>query len=110
MQFYPLYVYPGTEAYEWAKENGYLKTQDFSRWLTDEGLHNCVLNTPQLSSEDMMSLSYYYLKKYHLRPKYIFYKIKQLFLSPSEGYRSLKSGLIFFQRVLSGQLRNLKQR
>ncbi|SDT85538.1 B12-binding domain-containing radical SAM protein [Desulfobacula phenolica] len=108
MQFYPLYVYPGTEAYEWAKKNGYLKTEDFSRWLTDEGLHNCVLNTPELSSEDMVSLCDYYLRKYHLRPKYIYQKLLQLMFSPSEGYRSLKSGWAFFQKIISGQLGNSK--
>ena len=38
-QFFPLMVYPGTEAYTWAKENGYLETQDYSKWITAEGLH-----------------------------------------------------------------------
>ncbi len=28
-QFYPLMVYPGTEAYEWAKRSGYLTTEGF---------------------------------------------------------------------------------
>lgn len=29
MQFFPLMVYPGTEAYKWAKENNLLVTEDF---------------------------------------------------------------------------------
>jgi len=32
-QFYPLMVYPGTEAYEWAKKNGYLETEDYTKLL-----------------------------------------------------------------------------
>ncbi|MEK7376777.1 MAG: radical SAM protein, partial [Candidatus Margulisiibacteriota bacterium] len=48
-QFFPLMVYPGTKAYWWAKENGYLTTQNYSEWLTDKGLHNCVVSTPELS-------------------------------------------------------------
>ena len=37
-QFYPLMVYPGTEAYDWAVTNGYLKTNDFRQWLTEAGI------------------------------------------------------------------------
>ncbi|MDP7422524.1 MAG: radical SAM protein, partial [bacterium] len=36
MQFYPVYVYPGTEAYDWAVEKGYLKTTDFDQWVTED--------------------------------------------------------------------------
>ena len=104
MQFYPLYVYPGTEAYTWAKEQGYLKTEDFSQWLTKDGLHNCVIDTDGFKSEDMINLCDYYLKKYHLRPSYIFMKLKQALKNPSEGYRSLKSAKVFFSKVLMGQL------
>ncbi len=104
MQFYPLYVYPGTEAFEWAKRNSYLNTEDFSKWLTDEGLHNCVLNTPELSSNDMVTLCDYYLKKYHLRPGYILSKLRQGIMNPSEGYRTYKSAIVFFSKLFRGQL------
>ena len=104
MQFYPLYVYPGTEAFRWAKENDYLRTDDFSQWVTSKGLHNCVLNTPELSSEDMVNLCDHYLKKYHLRPVYILGKMRQALKNPSEGFRSLKSARVFFSKYFSGQL------
>ena len=104
MQFYPVYVYPGTEAYNWADRNGYLKTKDFSDWLTKDGLHNCVLDTPQLSAEEMVYLCNYYLKKYHLRPAYLLMKLSQAITSPSEGYRSLISAKIFFSKFFAGQL------
>ena len=104
MQFYPLYVYPGTEAYIWAKENGYLRTEDFSKWLTEEGLHNCVLSTPELSAEEMVSLCDHYLKRYHLRPGYIAFKLLQALRHPAEGYRTFKSAKVFFSKLLSGQL------
>jgi len=104
MQFYPLYVYPGTQAYDWAVEKGYLNTTDFSQWLTSDGLHNCVLNTPELSSNDMVHLSDYYLKKYHLRPKYLIMKAIQAISNPSEGYRSLKSARTLFSKIFQGQL------
>jgi len=106
MQFYPLYVYPGTEAYAWAKENGYLETEDFSRWVDREGLHNCVLSFPGLSSREMVGLCDHYLKKYHLRPAYIAMKLKQALFSPSEGLRSMQAARIFFSKLLRGQLGN----
>jgi len=104
MQFYPLYVYPGTEAYQWAKENGYLATHDFSEWLTIDGLHNCVLETPELDSHEMVNLCDYYLKKYHLRPNYLFMKLTQAIKNPSEGFRSIKSAKTLFTKIFQGQL------
>ena len=50
-QFFPLIPYPATEAYEWAKKNNYLVTENYSRWSTKEGWHNCVISTPELTSE-----------------------------------------------------------
>ena len=104
MQFYPLYVYPGTEAYSWAQDKGYLTTNDFSKWLTGDGLHNCVVDTPEMSSEDMVMLCDYYLKKYHLRSRYITMKLFQAVTNPLEGYRSIKSGMVFFSKLFKGQL------
>ena len=33
-QFFPLMVYPGTAAYDWAEKEGLLETNDYDRWLT----------------------------------------------------------------------------
>ncbi|MDP2645992.1 MAG: radical SAM protein, partial [Desulfobacterales bacterium] len=104
MQFYPLYVYPGTRAYAWAENNGYLKTKDFSKWVTQAGLHNCVIATPELSAADMVCLSDRYLKKYHLRPGYLMAKAWQGVKNPSEGFRSLRSAGVFFLKFFAGQL------
>jgi len=104
MQFYPLYVYPGTEAYEWAQKSGYLRANDFSDWLTEDGLHNCVIDTPGFSSQDMVRQCDDYLKRYHLRPKYLFMKSMQAIRNPSEGYRSLKSARALLSKMLNGHL------
>jgi radical SAM superfamily enzyme YgiQ (UPF0313 family) len=47
-QFFPLMVYPGTEAYKWAKSQNNVLTEDFSQWVTKEGLHNCVVKMSDL--------------------------------------------------------------
>ncbi|MCK4423631.1 MAG: radical SAM protein, partial [Candidatus Omnitrophica bacterium] len=104
MQFYPLYVYPGTEAFTWAQEKGYLKTSDFSEWLTSEGLHNCVLDLPDFKGKEMVYLCDHYLKKYHLRPGYILMKLRQAVRQPAKGYRSLKSAKVFFTKILKHEV------
>ncbi|TES87488.1 MAG: radical SAM protein, partial [Dehalococcoidia bacterium] len=48
MQFFPLLVYPGTEAYRWAQENGYLVSESFADWADDAGMYRSVLNIPGL--------------------------------------------------------------
>ncbi len=108
MQFYPLYVYPGTEAYDWAKENGYLTTEDYDQWLTPEGLHNCVLDLPSYPGTEMIRLCDDYLQRYHLRPTYLVRKLVQAMRSPSEGYRSLKSGITLLRKMLGGQMGGCK--
>jgi radical SAM superfamily enzyme YgiQ (UPF0313 family) len=97
VQFYPIMVYPGTEAYEWAKKNNFLVTEDFSKWLTTDGLHNCVVCRPDLSNTDLLKLSDEARKSFYLRPSYIGYKVKQMIANPSEIRRTLKSLKIFYK-------------
>jgi anaerobic magnesium-protoporphyrin IX monomethyl ester cyclase len=99
-QFFPLMVYPGTEAYEWAKSNGYLTTTDYRKWLTEDGLHNCVVSTPELSSKDLVAFCDYARRKYYLAPKYLGYKLWQVIRKPGEMKKTIKSAKIFFKYLL----------
>ncbi len=99
-QFFPLMIYPGTEAYDWAKENHYIITDNFRNWLTDEGLHNCVVSTPELSAEDLVEFCDYARKKYYLSPKYLTYKVGQLIKEPKEIKKTLIAGKTFFKHML----------
>src|SRR3989338_4290999 len=94
-QFFPLMVYPGTEAYEWAKVNNYLTTADFSKWLTEEGLHNCVISTPELSAKDLVDFCGHARRSYYLNPKYLTYKIRHVLFNPKELKKTLKSSKTF---------------
>jgi len=98
-QIYPLYVYPGTEAYKWAKENGYLLTEDFSEWVKEDGSHNCVIKTDEMGPDEMLALCEDYTKRYHLRPKYLGMKLVQAIRSPGDGYRSIKSGWNLIKKI-----------
>jgi radical SAM superfamily enzyme YgiQ (UPF0313 family) len=94
-QFFPLMVYPGTEAYEWARKNGYLLTEDYSKWLTEEGLHDCVVSTPELSADELVSFCDYARTRYYLSPRYLRYKFLQMIRHPQEIKKTLKSAKTF---------------
>jgi len=104
VQFYPLMVYPGTEAYEWAKKNNFLVTEDFSKWLTKEGLHNSVVSRPDLTNIDILNLCDEARKSFYLRPSYVAYKLKQILTNPSEARRTLKSLKIFYKYLFKGSV------
>ena len=94
-QFFPLMVYPGTQAYEWAKQNGLLRTEDYSRWVTEEGLHNCVISLPDISSEELVAFCDAARRRYYLRISYIMAKVLQVVRSREECQRIFKSARRF---------------
>jgi len=101
-QFFPLMVYPGTKAYTWALENDYLTTRDFSEWLTPEGLHNCVVSTPELSSADLVAFCDQARRSFYLRPSYVLAKVGQVLAHPTEAKRILKASRTFFRYLFKG--------
>ena len=90
MQFFPLIPYPGTQAYNWAKKNGYIK-HGYSQYLKEDGTLNCVISTPELSSEDLVAFCAHARKKYYLRPWYIMHRIKRGLTDIEDLKRSLKA-------------------
>lgn len=98
-QFFPLMVYPGTEAYEWAKVNNYLTTTNFRNWLTEEGLHNCVVSTPELSAKDLVDFCDHARRSYYLSLKYLTYKFRQILFNPKELTKTLKSAKTFAKYI-----------
>ena len=89
-QFFPLIPYPGTEAYEWAKSNGYIET-DYSKYCLPDGTHNTVLNLPGLSAREMVDFCNMARKRYYLRLSYILHRLKIGLRNPSDLKRSLKA-------------------
>ncbi|MFC1461214.1 B12-binding domain-containing radical SAM protein [Verrucomicrobiota bacterium] len=101
-QFYPMMVYPGTRAYDEFKANGMLTTEDFNRWLTPTGLHNCVTRTDDLSPEDLVRFCDRARRCFYLSARYMIYKLRQLFLHPSELGRTLKAAKTFVKYLIRG--------
>lgn len=89
-QFFPLIPYPGTEAYKWARENGYIET-DYERYCLPDGTHNTVLNLPGLSAQEMVAFCNMARKRYYLRPGYILHRLRVGLAHPSDLKRSLKA-------------------
>lgn len=88
-QFFPIMVYPGTAAYDEARERGYLETEDFSRWLTEAGLHNSVVNLPDITHRELVEFCDRARREFYLRPRYILHKGIQSLKSRDELIRNL---------------------
>ena len=89
-QFFPIMVYPGTSAYAEAEERGLLRSTNFNDWLTETGLHDSVVDLPNLSAEDLVRFADRARREFYLRPKYIWLKFKQSLKSMDEFKRNLK--------------------
>ncbi len=104
-QFFPLMVYPGTAAYQWARKEGYLLTDDYSRLLTEDGMHNCVVERDDLTNRELVEFCDQARREFYLRPRYIMFKLYQLFRHPSEMTRTVKSMKRFWKHLLYGSFR-----
>ncbi len=94
-QFFPLMVYPGTAAYDWAAKEGLLETQDYDRWLTPEGLHRSVVERPNLPSEELRRFCDRARREFYLRPRYVAQKLRQIARDRHEARRTVKSFVTF---------------
>ncbi|MBL8025210.1 MAG: radical SAM protein [Fibrobacteres bacterium] len=99
-QFFPIMVYPGTDDYEWVRERGFLVSQDFSKWVTDKGLHNSVVSNPDLTFQELVNFCDESRKKFYLRPAYMWLKLKQSIFNPAEGLRNLKAFKVLVKHLL----------
>ncbi len=101
-QFFPIMIYPGTEAYQWATENRYLTTDDFREWLSPEGMHNCVISRPGLTNHELVAFCDKARQKFYTRPSYIAKKIIQGLSNPQELKRLSKGALTLSKHILKG--------
>ncbi|MBI1878943.1 MAG: cobalamin B12-binding domain-containing protein [Chloroflexi bacterium] len=106
-QFFPIMIYPGTEAYEWAKQRGFINTGDFREWLTANGLHRSIVSQPGLSAEDLTAWCDTARRSFYLRPRYIMGKILQMISHPSEARRTIKAATTFIKYLCRPSRRNI---
>jgi radical SAM superfamily enzyme YgiQ (UPF0313 family) len=100
-QFFPVMVYPGTETYEHYRSKGFIKSDDYSDWVTAEGWHNCVVSTPELSPEEMVRLCDDARDRFYLRKEYVWSKIKQVVRHPHEFPRVSIAAKNYFLKYMA---------
>ncbi|MFC1623879.1 B12-binding domain-containing radical SAM protein [Candidatus Omnitrophota bacterium] len=75
VQFSGLCPYPGTDFYNWCRENGYLIAKSWDEWVDDNGEQRTIIDFPHLSCEAMNKAIDASLYSFYLRPRYIFSQI-----------------------------------
>lgn len=104
-QFFPIMIYPGTEAYEWASSNHYMLTDDYDQWLTEDGLHRTIVSQPGLSAEEVVAWCDQARREYYLRPHFIASKLWEIVTTPREAGRIFKASRTFFKYLFRPTLK-----
>lgn len=107
VQFFPLQVYPGTKAYEWAIQTGYIREQDFRNWVTPSGMHNMTinLNDKGLNYQQCLDFCDEARRKFYLRPSYIMKKLVTGIFEPYE----LRKNIIGFLNIRKYLFKNVSK-
>jgi len=71
--------FPGTEFYQWCRENGYLVTDDPNEYLDGEGHQRSIVSYPWLSNEEITKTVDEILNGYYLSAGYIPLAFRQVF-------------------------------
>jgi len=69
---------PGTEFYDYVKENGFLLVDDLEKSLDDQGFQKCIVSYPEFTKEDIENYVDRALKEYYLSPSYIPIALKNI--------------------------------
>ncbi len=88
-QFYPLMVYPGTEAYARVSREGLLAASSWRDWLKEDGTHACVVRTPDMTPDQLVEFCDHARRKFYLRPAYIVRKAWRSLFDRDERHRTL---------------------
>jgi len=102
-QFGMLVPYPGTEIYDEAKKNGWLKAK---KWSDFEASENSVVEYPNLSAKEITQAALASHLKFYFRPSYI---VKTVFRvrSISELYQLIHAGIILVIRLIKNKISNV---
>lgn len=102
-QFYPLMVYPGTDAYEQVSRAGLLAASSWRDWLKPDGTHACVIRTPDMSSDQLVDFCNHARRKFYLRPGYILKKAWRSLFDSDERHRTLLAFKTFRKHLFRRQ-------
>jgi len=71
VQFAVAIPIPGTEFYDWAKNSGFLITDNLEESIDEKGFQKCIISYPEFTDEDIVKYVDKALKEYYLSPSYI---------------------------------------
>ena len=83
--------YPGTKMFEWAKENGYLRTLDWSQY----DLANSVMELPTVSTEELNRLYRVAYREFYFRPRYLWRRLVGM-----RGFEDIRTNLRALRSIL----------
>lgn len=99
-QFYPLMVYPGTRAYDWAQANDLVTADKFREWISaKDGTHNCVIRTKDCSSEEIVKFCNHARRKFYLRKSWLARTFVAVLKDSEERKRVVKSAKTFLTHL-----------
>lgn len=102
-QFYPLMVYPGTDAYSDVQKAGLLVTSSWRDWLKEDGTHACVVRTSDMNPDQLVEFCNYARRKFYLRPGYILKKAWRSLFDRGERHRTLLAFRTFRKYIFKRQ-------
>lgn len=83
--------FPGSEFYDWAKKNNYLKIKDWTSFT----FGSAVVETPDLSINDVVEAQKKALRSYYIRPKAILRQIRKI-----KSFKDFKTNLGYAKLLL----------
>ena len=96
--------FPGTEFYEWCKENGYLLINDPNEYLDGQGHQKAIISYPWLTAEEIVQKVDSILKEYYLSLGYVPVALKQVFRKRGiEEAKRLYHSAKMFMRYIKGR-------
>jgi radical SAM superfamily enzyme YgiQ (UPF0313 family) len=98
-QFYPIMAYPGTSAYEEAKERGELASTDYDLWLDKDGQHNTTVIRKNLSSQQLVDFCDRARREFYLRPRYVLKQAYMAMTNSRERYRVFRGAGTLFKHL-----------
>jgi hopanoid biosynthesis associated radical SAM protein HpnJ len=85
--------YPGTEFYDFCREQGYLKDDHLVNGQT--GYQQCVVDYPGLAAGEIFKAVPRFYRRFYFRPRYMARALKVMLKDPEERRRLLREGREF---------------
>lgn len=99
IQIEQIVPFPGTEFYDWAKEKGYLRTEDPDEWLDETGQLGFLIDYPHLKAEELKKLRDKLTLEFYTDPRQML-RIMSKNLHPREFMRLSKASLDYFKYLI----------